>query len=251
MSDGFFSGFKWAVPYAFSEALSSCFFKEGDLLFDTKKVYDDGWEKARNDVGYWLQVRYPPRFIGAITEKESETVDRALFSRNWNSQVRLDLFRRMEMVGPKETTQGRLFTVLWKGDVGILELDSELPPVPIPVKKVTARLAEAGEIARKLFGTDRGFVMARDQANSVFREKFTRVLAKLKKYLVGDPKLLSPEVAGMRDWAIISPTIEIAFFHTNRLSADGLHDIIKEALSRPAKEGKTKIFRISAHGVIF
>lgn len=42
----FFSGFKWAVPGAFSDAVALCRFEEGDTLYDTKNAYNDDWEKA-------------------------------------------------------------------------------------------------------------------------------------------------------------------------------------------------------------
>ncbi len=248
----FFSGFKWAVPLAFSEAVSRCFFKEGDVLYDSPTAYDANWEEAIKNIEYYLQVRYPPRFTRGTTEKESESIKKSVFARNWNSEVRLDLYKNQEMVEEqKETSQGRLYTALWKGDIGILERNSEAPQIPIPVNQVTRNLGEASQTAKKLSGGDAVFVMARDRTNLVSTEKYRKVLSKLRRHLAGEPKLLRPQSAGLSDWIIIAPTIDIAFFQTKGVSADKLHDLVEEALHEPGKGAMKKMFRISAHGTIF
>ncbi len=56
MSERFFDGFAWAVPAAFSEAVSACMFLEGDTLYDTKKAYSGEWEKALPYIRHYIQV---------------------------------------------------------------------------------------------------------------------------------------------------------------------------------------------------
>jgi hypothetical protein len=150
-----------------------------------------------------------------------------------------------------ETTQGRLYTALWKGDVTILESDTEEPQIPVTVQQVTRNLAETSDTAKSLSTKYPVFVMARDLSNPVSREKYSKILSKLKKHLVGEPQILHPTSAGFKDWSNIAPTIKIAFFKSNGVSADELHDLVKEAIYVPAKDAKKEMFRIAAHGVIF
>ena len=244
----FFSGFKWAVPIAFSETLSLCRFEQGDTLYDTPKAYDDEWGKASQHIEYYIQVQYPDRVTGVATEIEPR-----VFAKNWNSEVRLDLYKRLEKVGVGQirTTQGRLYTTLWKGNLSFMEHNSEAPQLPISVQRVTDKLDETAERARNLSNCYPIFVMARDLSNAVSREKYSKVLWKLKNHLAGEPKIMNPQSAGLSDWAIIAPTIDIAFFASNGISADELHNLIKEAVYVPAKDAKKEMFRIKAHGIIF
>jgi len=244
----FFSGFKWAVPVAFSDAVSLCRFEEGDILYDTPKAYDDEWGKASKHIEYSMQVRYPARVTGGTGASES-----GVFTNNWKSEVRVELYKHLEKVGVGqiETTQGRLYTALWKGDVTILKCDTEEPKIPITVQQVTRSLAESSDKARSLSTKYPVFVMARDLSNPISREKYSKILSKLKKHLAGEPQLLRPKLAGLNEWANIAPTIEIAFFITNGVSAEQLDDLVKAAVYVPAKDATKDMFRISAHGAIF
>lgn len=244
----FFSDFKWAVPVSFSDAVSLCRFEEGDILYDTSKAYDGEWGDASKHIDYSLQVRYPARVTGGVAKNES-----SVFTRNWRSEVRIELYKHLEKVGVGqiETTQGRLYTALWKGDVTVLKSDTEEPQIPFTVQQVTRNLAETSDTAKSLSTKYPVFVMARDLSNSISREKYSKILSKLKKHLVGEPQLLRPRSAGFKDWSNIAPTIEIAFFKSNGVSADELHDLVKEATYVPAKDAKKEMFRIAAHGVIF
>jgi len=244
----FFTGFKWAVPVAFSDAVSLCRFEEGDLLYDTPRAYDDEWGKANKHIEYSMQVRYPARVTGGTGASDS-----GVFTSNWKSEVRVELYKHLEKmgVGQIETTQGRLYTALWKGDVTILKRDTEEPQVPFTVQQVTRSLAESAETAKRLSAKYPVFVMARDLSNPISREKYSKILSKLKKHLAGEPQLLRPKSAGFNGWANVAPTIEIAFFITNGVSTEQLHNLVKEAVYVPAKDATKDMFRISAHGAIF
>lgn len=244
----FFSGFKWAVPVAFSDAVALCRFEEGDILYDTPEAYDEEWGKASKHIEYSMQVRYPARATGSARANEG-----SVFASNWKSEVRVDLYKRLERtdVGQIETTQGRLYTALWKGDTTILKRNTEEPQIPFTVQQVTRNLTEVSDTAKKLSTEYPVFVMARDLSNPISREKYFQIFSKLKKHLVGEPRLLRPESAGLNDWVNTAPTIEIAFFITNGVSAEQLHNLVKEAVYVPAKDATKDTFRISAYGAIF
>ena len=116
---------------------------------------------------------------------------------------------------------------------------------------MTRNLTEASDTAKDLARKNPVFVMARDLSNAISRDKYSQILSKLKKHLVGEPRLLHAKSAGLNDWANVAPTIEIAFFITNGVSAEQLHDLVKEAVYVAAKDATRDTFRISAHGAIF
>jgi len=243
----FFSGFTWAVPRAFSDAVALCRFEEGDILYDTKKAYNDDWEKASQFIEHSLQVKYPARVSGGATEKGG-----GVFGSNWGSEVRIDLYNNLEKVGVGQiqTTQGRLYTALWKGDITVLEKESEEPVIPLSVQDVTKTLDQATEKARELSAGYPVFVMARDLSNPVSREKFSKILTALKKHLHNQPIILVPKKAGLIKFENIAPAVDIAFFPMNGTNAEELHELVKSAVYVPAKNAKKEMFRISAHGII-
>lgn len=243
----YFDGFKWAVPKAFSDAVSLCRFEEGDILYDTKKAYEGEWETASSNVEYSLQIKFPARVQGGTTEKGG-----GIFGSNWVSEVRLDLYERLEKVGVGQiqTTQGRLYTALWKGDLAVLEKEAEEPTIPLSVQDVTRALEEVSRKAKDLSVGFPVFVMARDLSNSVSREKYSKVLAKLKSHLAKGPKILSPQKAGLIQFKNIAPTVEVAFFPMNGKTSEELHELVKSAVYAPSKNAKKEMFRIATHGLI-
>ena len=243
----FFTGFKWAVPKAFSDAVSLCRFEEGDILYDTGKAYNDDWEKASKSIEHSLQVKYPARASGGASEKGG-----GVFDSNWSSEVRIDLYKNLEKIGVGQihTTQGRLYTALWKGDLSILEKESEEPPVPLTVLDVTRNLEQTSQKAQELSVSFPVFVMARDLSNPVSRDKYSKVLTKLKKHMCNSPNILTPKQAGLVQFDNIAPTVEVAFFSTNVTSAEELQELVKSAVYVPLKNAKKEMFRIAKHGII-
>lgn len=244
----FFSNFSWAVPQAFSDAVALCRFEEGDVLYDTPRAYDSSWSEALKHITYSLQVRYPAR----VTSSEKEKVG-GVFEKNWNSVVRIELYKKQEKVGVGQitTTQGRLYSAIWKGDLTVLENDTEAPPLPVNVKNVAKQLTELKEIALGLSVGFPVFAMVRDRSNQISREKYLKVRAMLGKHLFGEPKLLTPENARLKNWDTIAPTIEIAFFPVNGINQEELKSLVKKAVYVPSKNTKKDMFRIGTHGAIF
>lgn len=59
-----FDGVTWAVPKAFSDAVTACKFEEGDILHDSRKAYIGECGKAAEHINNSLQVYSPS--LGAI-----------------------------------------------------------------------------------------------------------------------------------------------------------------------------------------
>ena len=168
MSESFFDGFAWAVPTAFSEAVLTCMFLEGDTLYDTKKAYSKVWGKALPHIRHHIQVRST-----AANPNQSEEGAKAVFVKNWASEVTVQLtsFDEGEEKKFVQTTQGRPYSLLWHGDISVLSTDSPKPKTPVTLREVAKRLEEVVPFARRIAGDRPVFVMARDLCNNISTNK--------------------------------------------------------------------------------
>ena len=248
MSMEFFTGFQWAVPKAFSDSVARAWFVEGDVLYDRVAAYDGDWRSAAQTIDHTIQVRSPAR----SSEINNASV-RDVFVRNWGSEVRLEIYTHMKRAGPAQvkTTQGRLYTTLWKGQIDTLFEDkSPHPTLPKTAQQLSKNLQEAVAVALVLAQGRATFVMVRDLSNSVSRDKYQKILTKLRVHMSQDPIVLTPGEAKLSHADEIAPTVEIALFPTTGLEASQLKNLVKQAVYSAGKDGKKDLFQLSAHGIV-
>src|SRR5690349_8100208 len=122
-ADGYFPGFAWAVPTSFAAPLASCRFEQGDTLYDTVRGYEE-WNEALKHVHYGVQIKSPARSLGRSGNSDEE----AVFADNWKSTVIFDLIDfKTSTKQEVQTTQGQLYTMLWRGDLSVLDPNCCLP----------------------------------------------------------------------------------------------------------------------------
>lgn len=249
----YFSQFSWAIPIGFSDALRFCQFGEGDILYQKKSAYQEEWDAQ--SVGIAFQVTYPSRSVNAPKEDSS-----AVFKNNWNAEVRLQKYEcktsKSKELSPKDdlitTTQGRLYTSVWKGDLDILNIDTEAPVMPtINAKEATSFLENTEKTALEKSKGKTVFVMPFDRSNSISNTKFSKIIETLKADLSEKPILLTAKKAGINDWELFLPTVDIALLITPKLDAKVLHDKVKKATYAKAKNTKREAYDIKKHGAIF
>ena len=246
----FFDGFSWALPTAFAEPLAACRFEQGDVLYDTRRAYQGTWGEALPHIKYSLQVKSPLGGPVAKTEKEEESV----FTDNWNQAVIFTFTEhRKKEIREITTTQGRLYTLLWKGDPNLLGEGTAAAPVPALAMQILRDLPKAMDHLRKtvLKGANKRTVllMPYDRTRQLLRGKLREVqtsLADFKTRL----DFVRPEEAGLTADAEFAPTVSIACFCVEDASVSVVEEAVKKALYKPAKEKKTAAerFRITAHG---
>ena len=239
----FFSGFSWAIPTAFADAVFQCRFEEGDVLYDSKEAYDD-WGKAKEQITNSIQIRHPSKVVASLSSNE-----KSVLSRNWDTEVRLDLYENANKVGQGQihTTQGRLFTLLWKGDLNVLDTNTVNPKPPVIASQLKNALKEVAKKALKIADSSLIFAMVYDSASSLLREKYKDLINQLGH----QPTHLMPEKAGLKDWKKISPTIEIVLFPSKNKSREKFGEELKKVLYKPTKESTKDNFSIKRHGHIF
>jgi hypothetical protein len=170
-----FIGFSWCVPSAFQDAIDSCFFELGDILYSDSAAYQATWKDALKKVRWSMQVK--EAFSAIAGDGESS------FEANWKrAKVTLELTEYGSCKGVSRlvaTTQGRLYQTLVKGDPSTLESEESFPaqkclgglkelPTYVPLEQetlapsptgpafqrpVSASVTEAVENARLVQGT--------------------------------------------------------------------------------------------------
>jgi len=246
----FFDGFSWAIPTAFAEPLAACRFEQGDVLYDTRRAYEGPWGEALPHIRYSIQVKSPLRGPATKTEKEEESV----FTDNWNQAVVFAFteHKKNEMRETK-TTQGRLYTLLWKGDLSSLDEDVPAPPVPALAMQILRDLPKAMDHLRTAMFKGAGkrtvFLMPYDRTRQLLRGKLREVQTSLVDFKTRFD-FIQPEEAGLTADAGFAPTVSIACFCIEGATESLVEKAVKKALYKPAKEKKTSAerFRITAHG---
>ena len=235
----FLPGFTWAVPTAFADAVGSCRFALGDTLYDTPNAYES-WGKALKSLGHSVQVLAPSSTAAALTLsslKAQEGQDYAGFREaNWGSEVVLELttYRPEHKTATIETTQGRLLTVLWKGDLGVLEVGGPEPPVPLAVADAHRRLADAAGTFRKFLASTMArphlFIMACDPTNSNSAAKAGRIRQCLSRQFDLVRSDMPPADCGVSAPGEFFPTVLYRCFAVDTDQSESFRDALKAAL---------------------
>jgi len=242
----FFEGFSWEVPKIFSGAIANCKFEEGDIIYDSQAAYQE-WGQALGFVKYCIKVKSPRRTL-KITKGESATVASA----NWNSEVVIDVKKFFDETPSQviKTTQGRLFSLLWKGDLEIFNKDRPDPSPPLFLKDVKKRLKETVSECKKIAGDRPYFIMAYDPTNDVSFHHNLNVLSALKNDFGCKLSQLTPRESGFKEWEKFFPVISTNLYVLDKGEYDAIFKTLKQILYKPLKGAKKDMFRLSAHGIL-
>lgn len=252
MSDKeYFKCFAWALPMAFREPLASCRFEQGDILYNTPKAYEGTWADALQHLSFSMQIKSPARGSTTKIEKDADFI----FSENWRQPVVLDLTEYpSKKIRSITTTQGRLYTALWKDDLSILNSDTPEPPVPILSREVLKELSLTDGVIFQKVAHDVAkpviFFMPFDETRDILRAKRQKVEACLKQEFQVHLRLVEPEELSLANARYYVPTLKIACFIMNTSEINKVYSCLKSALYVPAKIKKTDAerFRLEAHG---
>jgi hypothetical protein len=242
----FFSEFSWAVPTIFSDAIADCKFEEGDILYDSQSAYQK-WQSAVRSLEFCIKVKFPRRSL-RVTKGKSESVALA----NWNSEVKIELkeFANDKPIERIVTTQGKLFYLLWKGNLKILNNDAPDPPPPLFLKDVKKKLVEVVVKCEKIAAGKSYFIMAHDPTNKVSIQKNIDILSVLNTDFGCDLIQLPAKKAGFISWEKVSPVICINLYVIDKGEHSDIFTSLKKVLYKPLNNKKKDSFRISAHGIL-
>ncbi|WP_041439982.1 hypothetical protein [Syntrophobacter fumaroxidans] len=285
----FFEGFSWAVPKGFSDPVAFCRFERGDTFYDTPKAYEV-WSEALKHIKYSIRVQSPERAItqkraqppeGDITEDtemDADSIDDdsspegadsrkagtnadSLFSDNWTKEAVIVLTEYQSKDSRTiTTTQGRVYTAVWKGDLSILEDDGPFPVPATPgtlIKKEKKKMLLEnsqpfieGLRADEKIADPTVFALPYDETLELYRNKFQRLRTTIPNAVI---LIKRPEEVDISHPNGFIPTMRIAFFIMESTGYHEAAELIKKALYKPAnnRETETDRFKVSAHGFLF
>ena len=249
--NGFFTEFCWAVPKAFRDALAACRFEPGDTLYDTARAYDGTWSEALPHITHSIQIRSLGSGGAVIS---NENLDSA-FSENWRQAVVLDLTEYPSRITRSMTTrQGRVYTMLWTGDLSVLAETSPEPPVPRLPQEFLRDLQTSvpwflDHYGRKL---ERPvlFIFPLDGTRHLLLAKSKRIQASLSEAFAPILVMASASEVELPNASAYVPTSKVACFIIDTDRIDEVFLKLKQALYVPAVNKKTEAerFRLEAHG---
>jgi hypothetical protein len=246
-SDEYLSGFKWAIPKAFAEPLSRCRFEPGDVFYDSPEGYARwAWpEPGKSSPSTLIQVRPAASSVG------SRAVESGVFDYNWQSQVVFKTTHEdFNWDDQITTTQGHLYTLLWKGDWGVLKVaDAPRLPLtwstlPFPSESVVAKV-----VWPKRMENPNVWLMPFDPTHKLASLKYGEVKKRLTEEFKVVERMFSLAELGMGDLLAV-PTLGFIGFVIEEAEPSKVANALKQVLYRPGRGTKLTEdrFRLSAHG---
>ncbi len=240
-----YDGFSWTVPKAFKDAIASCAFEEGDTLYSTKMAYGT-WGEVVDKIDHAIQVHFPARNSSKNTSEDIASV----FKANWNTTVKVEFVIGGEPNNKDKfiyTTQGRLFTLLQTGNIGVLNNDNEIPKIPLFVAELKKHInGDVIELIKK--NVDEEFdkpnlvIMAYDETNDALVDKFKSIFYSLHEFKPEVIDLSLSKFASLKKYHF-HPALSIRSIVIDSNSPEKIRDIIKKVLW-PKRDSKnaTKSF---------
>lgn len=236
----FYEEFNWAVPKAFKEAIASCSFEDGDILYDTREAYDDSWAVAKDKITYAFQIRFPARSKGRKTDENMSSI----FKSNWSTTVELEvIFDKNKTFNDKfiYSSQGRLFTLLHTGNIALLDKETDQPKIPklIDELKKYTNNQKVIDLAKEHFSKNMKnvnlFIMAYDDTSDLIISKFSTIYSSLHEF---NPSILNISLSDVElNKYDFHPTLYFKCIGIDSASPEKIRDKIKEVLW-PQKDSK-------------
>lgn len=244
--------FAWRVPKAFCDPLSQCRLEQGDTLFSNDSAVNR-WPPSPGTTS--IQYLSPARGTNNMAiSADSEGV----FLENWNSEavVELIVWDDKPFKDTITTTQGRVYSCLWKGDTRLLyPSQMENPSPPLLAKVARSMLGEVKQIdpinfaqlPSELVNSKTLFAWATDSTSKLYRSKTHDLYHTLKSRI--DCVLCFVSADEFLNATGLAPTVSIAIIGCTDEATQTVHDTVKALFYRPDPNAKNPKFNINAHGV--
>ncbi len=239
----FYTGFEWAVPVAFAAAVHACRFEQGDVLYSETSAYS-GSKRSKRPARHHIQVLDPPRTTRALA---GEGEGQRFFS-NWESPVRFEWrdYRRDETC-ECTTTQGQLFTCLWKGDVEVLSSaglgESERPLLLRDLQPCVESAAQAlaGQLDNEVGGAEGGqprhlFVVGLDLSSDASLGKAHAIESALRADAALRVETRTPRELDLEQADRFHPALAVRGYATALSEADAVERTLRRVLYAGGKD---------------
>jgi len=259
----YFPGFQWAIPLHFADALAACCFSRGDTIYSSPQAYQ-AWTHGRPQDFFSIQV------VAAANEPAGHSGS-ATFRSNWQSSVTIDLRDHRSSAPPQriETTQGRLYTTIWHGNVSTLHVHAMPDEAPLtwadinrPARQSEGKLTApesileraASQILPHPIPTHTYFLMAFDPTAKLAIEKYRQIRHQLTCTATFTEQDIPSNIIALPHNQPPLPTVMIILFDIHSSDKVAVHNALKAALYIPADTQQTPAkgkFRLRTHGLLF
>lgn len=243
---GFLPGFRWAVTEAFAPAVAAYRFEQGDVVYRDRRGQGALASPLPDDLTA-IQLLAPPRSTRVVPGDFEGDRRQA----NWQSEVELalvDLARaRSESLA---TTQGRLFTALWKDDLRMLRGEGDDPPLPRSARELFALLRDGALAVAPQHRGGRGvrFLFVVDRSSDAARAKAGSIVDALHPLGRIETRDLDPIEAGAPEGDRFHPTLVVRELVLRDVAIAAVEDALRRALY--AGSGEAERFAVARHGVL-
>jgi hypothetical protein len=236
-----YNGLRWYLPSHFKDSLAKCRFEQGTMIYKDKPV-GKNWGEQIEKIDFLIQIQYPPSTMATGSGDES------VIKSNWDSEVIFDRFYPKTKEQEKiHTTQGRLFTFLWKDDFNIFNNKESLLP---PLFKVPNNSINEKYIKEKIPHKKVGFAFIFNPINDILISKLNSIKKKASpKFEINEQTFSIQESCheiDTKDTCGIYPLINVKLVIFNTSEIDEVHDLIKNVVYKGNKEK----FSIKSHGLL-
>ncbi|MGN7612836.1 BRCT domain-containing protein [Magnetococcales bacterium HHB-1] len=275
----YFQRFSWCIPRAFSDALSICFFSEGDRIYESPEAYQ-AWSSETPSNVKMVQVTYPPRLLSPQNKGETEQNKADVwmtFQRNWKSLLEFDLYNisgnSLEKIRSVETTQGRFLLFLETGKSEYLNDTNPHPACPVSLQEVKRLLVHEdskwSDIIRKECPPHIIFAIPFDPTTTFYQKKHRLITESMQQHKIKPlytdiflddfPRQSNLRIkTGKRKGAQITsgPFMTThcirCYSFPEEITEHKVKSVIKKAVYRPAKKKAPSAnrFRLTTHGKI-
>ena len=251
LSDPFLSNFTWAIPTAFSDAVGACQFSRGDTLYSSPIAYRE-WNEEFYELAQGLcaiKVLSP--------EAKPAPPSPGLFQSNWNAVAEVEVFIPSGQNGAEilSTTQGRIYSLLWRGDSSVLDPATSVPIIPHSAGYLLKNLNHAKSTLRQLILDQHPdaryfFVLPHDVCSQLLDGKYRKLAYGLGRNRLASEVNVAASVLPIPEADRLAPTVSVKTFVFMENDEDTIKESLKELLYVRAANTKSKkdMFRLNAHG---
>lgn len=259
----FYRGFAWAVPKAFAAAVHACRFEQGDVLYSDPGAYDTK-KRSKHPAPFHIQVLDPPR----TNRASANDGEGQRFFSNWESSVTFEWMDyktgdRREL----QSTQGRLFACLWRGESdALLDLEVDGPERPYLLRDLSTRIDASTEALLRELGvsslasTSDGrkpakrylFATAIDLSSDTSRVKSGLIERALAARFEVEVRSFSPVELGIDEADRFHPALEVLTLVIDCSDATKIEDALRDVLYGGGKSAGSDAgrFNVARHGCL-
>jgi hypothetical protein len=229
------------LPSSFKDSLAKCRFEQGTIIYKDKPI-GGNWGEEIEHIDYLIQIQYPPSTMS------SGSGDESVIQANWESVVEFERFypktKKKESI---KTTQGRLFTFLWKDTPEVFNSSEKLLPLMF---KLANKNINKNFIKNQIPENNIGFAFIYNPINDILRSKLYSIKEKALLNFKIEEFTFSVEEAcvelNIKGTGEVYPLLSVKLLIFDSSNIEEINELIRSVVYK-GTEGR---FSINSHGLL-